>query len=406
MKRKIGKHLSEVPRDMWYFLTAISIIGFSQSILDSVFNNYLNDTFALSSLHRTMLEVPRELPGFLVVIVSAFLFFLCSRRLAVLATLLSGLGLILIGLFSSSFSLMLACLFVYSMGQHIFLPLNSSIGMDMAREGADGRRLGQLSGIRNLAAILGSFAVFVGFRYLHLNFTRSFLISACGFLCASFVLAFMKPDRPQHPKLRLRLYREYRLFYWLNVLYGTRKQIFLTFAPWVLVTVFKQPTQMLATLITIGGIIGIVLLPVLGRAIDGLGEKTILAAEAVILVFVCIGYGFSRTLFREGNTALIVTSVCFITDQFLIAVGMARATYLKKIALSPDHVSSTLSMGVSIDHLFSISIALLSGIIWAKFGYQYVFLCGAVIAVINFFSVLRIKIPKKHVPVPMSMEKD
>jgi len=391
---------------MWFFIAAISIMGFAQSVLDSVFNNYLNDSFALSGLQRTMLELPRELPGFLVVIVSAFLFFLCSRRLAVLANLLSGLGLILIGLFSSRFYLMLACLFIYSLGQHIFLPLNSSIGMQLAKEGADGRRLGQLSGIRNLAAILGSLVIFIGFRYLNFNFTKAFLISACGFICASVVLTFMEPDKPQHPKLRLKFFKEYRLFYWLNVLYGTRKQIFLTFAPWVLVTVFKQPTQMLAKLITIGGVVGIVFLPVLGRAIDKLGEKTILAAEAVILVFVCIGYGFSRTFFRQGNTALLISSACFITDQFLIAVGMARATYLKKIALSPDHVTPTLSMGVSIDHFFSISVALISGIIWNRFGYQYVFLCGAAIAVINFFSVLRIKIPSRHVPLPITVEKD
>lgn len=405
-KNFLKKHLSRIPRDMWLFLAAVSIIGFSQSVFDSVFNNYLNDSFALSGLQRTMLELPRELPGFLVVIVSAFLFFLCSRRLAVLAAFLSSLGLLLIGFFSSGFHLMLVCLFIYSLGQHIFLPLNSSIGMELAKEGSAGRRLGQLSGIRNLAAILGSLVVFISFRYLHLNFNRAFMIAACGFLCASVVLAFMKPDKPQHPKLRLKLYKEYKLFYWLNVLYGTRKQLFITFAPWVLVTVFKQPTQMLAKLITIGGVIGIVFLPVLGRAIDKLGEKVILASEAVILIFVCIGYGFSRTFFKEGNTALLVSSACFITDQFLISVGMARATYLKKIALSPEHVTPTLSMGVSIDHVFSISIALVSGIIWNRFGYQYVFLCGAVIALINFFSVLHIKIPDRHVPLPAAVEKD
>jgi hypothetical protein len=48
-------------------------------------------------------------------------------------------------------------------------------------------------------------------------------------------------------------------------------------------------------------------------------------------------------------------------------------------------------MGVSIDHIFSIGIAVSGGFIWLILGYQYVFLLGAIIAVINFFSALQIK---------------
>ena len=84
---------------------------------------------------------------------------------------------------------------------------------------------------------------------------------------------------------------------------------------------------------------------------------------------------------------------CFILDGMLISVSMARATYLKKIAVDPEHVTPTLSMATTIDHLFSISVALLGGVIWLKLGYQYVFVFGALIAVANFFSVLKIKIP-------------
>jgi len=88
---------------------------------------------------------------------------------------------------------------------------------------------------------------------------------------------------------------------------------------------------------------------------------------------------------------------CFILDGMLISVSMARATYLKKIAVDPEHVTPTLNMGTTIDHFFSISVALFSGIIWFKLGYQYVFVLGALIAVANFFSVLRIKIPARQI---------
>jgi len=77
-------------------------------------------------------------------------------------------------------------------------------------------------------------------------------------------------------------------------------------------------------------------------------------------------------------------------DQMLMSVSMARATYLRRIAVRPEDVPQTLTMGVTIDHVFSIAIALVSGMLWETLGYQYVFLLGACIAVVNFFSAARI----------------
>jgi hypothetical protein len=74
---------------------------------------------------------------------------------------------------------------------------------------------------------------------------------------------------------------------------------------------------------------------------------------------------------------------------------MARATYLKKIALSGEEVAPTLAMGTTIDHVFSISIAVLGGILWKTFGYQAVFMLGAGIAMVNLFSASRISYQKK-----------
>ena len=369
---------------------ATFVFGLSQSIVDSTFNNFLNETFFISDWQRGFLELPRELQGFLVVFFSALFFFLCSRRLAFLANLLCAFGILLIGLASPGFPIMLVWLFIFSVGQHLFIPLNQSIGMELATEGKTGKRLGQFSAMANVAMIIGSFAVFLGFKYFHLNFQISYVFAFLGFLLVALLLFLMKKDEPYSVRTKFQLRKEYRLFYWLNVLYGTRKQIFLTFAPWVLVTVFRQKTQVVATLLTIGGIVGIFFKPMLGWAIDRLGERFILTAEAVILVFVCIGYGFARDLFAE-TTALYIAFTCYVIDQMLMSVSMARATYLRKIAVAPEDITQTLTMGVSIDHIFSISVALLGGFIWIKWGYQYVFLLGAMIAVVNFFSALRVR---------------
>jgi MFS family permease len=162
----------------------------------------------------------------------------------------------------------------------------------------------------------------------------------------------------------------------------------------VLVSVLGQPTQIMATLFTIGGVIGILFQPLLGWAIDRFGERTVLASEAVILVFVCFGYGFAKFIFPV-DTAFLVVCACFLIDQMIFSVGMARATYMKKIAIQPDHIQPALTAAVTIDHIFSISAALLGGVVWSVFGFQYVFLFGAVIAVINFFTALRVRTPQK-----------
>lgn len=387
------KQLQRLALDLRLFGTVISLVGFSESVVGSVFNNYLNETFGLSSLQRTLLELPRELPGLLVVFVSALLFFLSSRRLAVLANFLTGLGLVLLAFFSPVLPVMLIWLFLFSMGVHLFLPLSFSIGMELAGEDAAGRRLGQLNSIRNLATVIGSFVVSLGFKFFHWSFTFSFLLAAAGYFTAAILLRGMTASNVPSPGVYLKWYPEFRLYYWLTVLYGTRKQIFLTLGPWVLVKIFGQPTQTVAMLLTVGGAAGIVFQPLLGRLVDTLGERKILASEAVVLVFVCLGYGFARTLFAP-KTAFLVAAGCYVADQLLMSVSMARATYLKKIAPSPDQIAPALSMGTTIDHFFSAGIALLAGVIWTRWGYQYVFLCGAGIAVVNFFSTLRIRIPK------------
>jgi len=192
----------------------------------------------------------------------------------------------------------------------------------------------------------------------------------------------------------LKLRREYGLFYLLAVLFGSRKQLFITFAPWVIVTIFHKPTQTIATLITIGGVFGIVFQPFLGRAIDKFGERTILMAEALVFVVVCLGYGLSGSLFSD-NTAFLIVCGCYLVDQVLMSVGMARSTYIKKIALQPSDIQPALSASLTIDHFFSIIIALLGGVVWSVFGYQAVFLAGTVIAALNFYFASRIRIPDK-----------
>ena len=384
--------ITNLPRELLLFLVASFAVGMAGSLVDSSLNNFLNDTFTLNGFQRSFLEFPREFPGVIVLFVSAALWFLGSRRLGGFAMLLAALGIFLIGFSSSSYLLTVVFLFIYSNGNHLFMPVATTVGMELAANGRTGRRLGQLNAIRNLAVIAGSFIVFIGFKYLRFTYQHSFTIAAFVFIIAAVLMFMMKPERSAPPRSFLKLRREYSLFYSLAILSGSRKQIFMTFAPWVIVTIFNKPVQTIATLVTIGGVIGILFQPLLGKAIDRFGERLILTSEAVALVFVCIGYGFSRSVLPE-NIAFIVVCVCYLLDQMLFSVGMARSTYIKKIALDSADIQPALSASISIDHVFSISVALIGGLIWNRFGFQYVFLLGVLIAAINFFVARQIKLP-------------
>ena len=63
------------------FLCATLCLATGMGLHDSIFNYYLRDTFALSAGQRGWLELPRELPGFLVVFMAGVLCMLPVTRL-------------------------------------------------------------------------------------------------------------------------------------------------------------------------------------------------------------------------------------------------------------------------------------------------------------------------------------
>lgn len=397
MKERISKlHIKD--RDFVLFLIMVVLVGIGQSVDMSTFNNFLKDQFDFGVMQRTLLELPRELPGLLVFVFAGLLFVLGDIRMAAVANLAAAVGMFLLGIIPNNIFIMLMVVFIYSCGQHFFMPFFNSISMSFAEEDQLGRKLGQMSALMNLSFVVSTAGLWALFHFLHISYRTSFTIGAIAFAGAAILLILMNKKRIPPQTNRFIFRKEYRLYYWLNVLYGARKQIFMTFAPWVLVDVFKLKVATMALLLFAMACLGIIVRPIIGRLIDLVGEKVVLTGEAVILFFLCLSYAFAADLF-PGNVAVIVVATCYILDMSIEAVSMARATYVKKIALNEDDVSPTLSLGVSLDHVVSMIIPLAGGYIWilaGPGGYKYVFLGGAVIALLNFFSARRIVIKGKH----------
>src|SRR5512139_1847438 len=108
----ISIRITRMSRELKLFAAASLMMGIAYSIYDSIFNNFINERFMLTGFQRSFLELPRELPGLLVVFVSALLWFLCSRRLGAFALALGVAGALLIGFIPSTIAVMALCLFI------------------------------------------------------------------------------------------------------------------------------------------------------------------------------------------------------------------------------------------------------------------------------------------------------
>ena len=379
-------------RDFSLFLLVGFLSGIAGGINATIFNNYLNDVYHLAADLRGLVELPRELPGLLIVIVLGLLSFLGDIRMAAVGMLAASLGMLGLGLFSPGFTVMLAWMMVFSLGTHIFMPLSASIGMSLSKPEAYGSRLGRFSAYSLTATIIGYGIVWAGFRFFHMTYAVAFIIASVFYVMAAFVLKMMHRKQTKISRVRFVFRKRYTLYYCMSVVNGARKQIFLTFAPWVLIQIFHLDAPTFAILGIIIATVSIVSRKIVGNAIDRLGERTVLSLEAVLLVIVCMGYAFAADLVPL-SAAVVIIAVCYILDNSMSAVEMARSTYVRKIALDPADVMPTLSAGVSFDHIVAMTIPILGGLLWKTMGYQYVFMAAALIGVLNLILSLRIRIP-------------
>jgi len=382
-------------RELAIFLLVVAALGTTSGIFETTFNNFLSDSFQITAEARGKLEFPRELPGFLVAIMGGLLFFLSEIKLGTLAAFATGLGLVGLTTLGTHYSLMVASMMLWSAGNHMMMPVNNAIALSLAAPNRRASRMGEIGAIGLAATIAGSGLVWVGLERLHLSYRGLFTAGACGAMLAALCVSRMRslPARSgRRPKLVLK--RRYWLYYLLNVFSGARKQVFVTFGPWVLVKVFGEPAPTIAKIWIVASAIGIIFQPQLGKLIDRLGERAILMCDALLLIGVCLGYGFARELPLARPVHLVY--VCYALDHILFAAGMARTTYLDKIAESEADVHASLSVGVSIDHAVSMSIPALGGWVWMGYGFPYVFLGAAGIALCNLMATSFIRLPARR----------
>ncbi len=391
-----------ISRTMLFVLIALFLGQYGAGIFDLVFSNFLRDAHHLNAEQRGLIELPRELPGILSLFAISALFFLNEVRIASVACLLMTLGMIALAFGSAGQSLWVLSgwIMIVSLGQHILMGTVDSIVMHTARPENRSLRLGQMKALGTAAALLGALVVWIKWKFNH-SFAFDFLLVAGLCLVASLFLSRVKT--PVFPKKKgwrecFIFKKTYKTYYWLEILHGIRKQLYLTFGFWLMVSTLKQSPEHIGKTLLVAGIIGLGTQPLIGWSIKRFGERRVTIFDSIALSCLCLAYAFAPQLLPP-HWAVGVVTACFVLDNLLFALGMARSTYVAHISERPEDITPSIYTGIAINHVASIAYGVLGGLIWTYAGGpQAVFLIGGIATVAAGFVARHMVDTKKKLP--------
>lgn len=383
------------------FFVSIMVWGVGVGCFMAAMNNYLSEIHHMNSLDRGWLEFFRELPGLALVFILALLHRVSDWKVMRIGTMISMAGAAFL-LIPADKIFVTGFIMIYSLGEHLVMPVRSAIAMQVSKEGHAGQSLGYLTGVMNFGSVAGSAVVaavfLVGSHWLghHSRVLFNLIWIFIFILMAVSVGCTFSPNAPNQPSKRPRLYfnRKFNKFYALELFYGARKQIFMTFAPYVLIREYGFSTASMALLLGICATVNIFAAPGVGKLTDRFGYRSIMIWDTVILCGVCLLYGFAGNIF-PATVALAVVCVNFLLDAVISTTSLATNIYVREIASNQDELTSTLSTGISINHLIAILSAPLGGWVWQRFGIGVLFSFAAVMAVCNSLFAATLPKPEK-----------
>jgi MFS family permease len=386
------------------FLTVLILFGISFGFYRGVQDNYLAEIIHITPFERGIVEFFRETPGLLLILILALMYrFADSKVFKIGIAIMAGgtAGLLL----SSMSPLFMTKIFVvifmvlFSTGEHIIMPVRATIAMDIAKKEKAGASLGLSNSISQFGNIAGFIFVTVIFIFLgKMGFSRKdifgyrivFCASAALMTTAALVAAALRETTLKAERRRFYFARKFYKFYMLEVFYGARKQIFLTFAPYVLILQYGADPSIMSILYAICAGFGMLCSPLIGKIIDRVGYKIVMVTDTLILIIVCLFYGFAHRIFPH-NIAFFVVCCNFVLDSIISIASMASNIYVQRIASNQEEITATLSTGISVNHIISIFIALMGGWIWKVTGIEVLFSLSAFLGLLNSVYAATIK---------------
>lgn len=387
------------------YIVVIVLIALGVGFSESVFSNYFKDAYDITAEQRGFIEIPREIPGVISIFVITALASLGDLRITMISQLTSFVGIMLLGFTTPEFYVMTFLVFVYSLGQHVYLPLVDSIAMSITSSENMATSLGKFKGITTASSLVAAIVVFFGFRTGFFSFEGEikwiFVLAGVLFFMSAVALniLFLKAKEqnrvPEKPKFVVK--KKYKYYYILAVMNGVQKQIVLVYSPWVIIEILGRGADTTAVLLIISSLCGIFFMPFIGRCIDKFGIKKMLYVDALSFIIVYVSFAYIVFNLHNGNfsttgIACYITFLVFIFDRMSWQMGIIRTMYLKNIVDDKSDILPTISFGVAVDHVVAITCSYISGMIWVSFGPHIIFILAASLSLINLAVAKLVKI--------------
>lgn len=361
----------------------LSAIGFG--LYKGVIDNYMAEVVRMNEVDRGLTEFFRELPGLLLVVILALFYRSSAERMYKMGMAIMVVGMTMQAFVSPVKALVIAAIFIYSLGEHIQLGMKNTLSLEYSRPGFGGQALGYQNSIYQVGNLAGYAAVIVAFAIVsNTTLFKPVFAVAAVFMLFAMLAALRLSGQSETDKSKSRFYfrKKFRKYYMLEVFYGARKQVFFTFGPYVLILFYGADAGTISLLFAISAISCFFFAPLVGRLIDKVGYKPVMIGDTLVLVIVCFFYGFAHHLFPM-HTAMVICCVNYVLDSVISLASMASNVYVQDISDSPEEMRATISTGISVNHLITIFIALLGGWIWNLLGIETLFILSAVLGLCN-----------------------
>ena len=375
-------------------------LGFN--VWRAVFNNFAVEEIGVTATQIGVIQAIREVPGLLGFTLGFLALVFSEMRIMGISVLVLGVGLVVSGM-SDIVSVLILGTLLMSIGFHWFYPSNSSLVlMGMSKDEAP-KTLGRLRSISAFSAVIGTIVVWIfidGIDFGPINIpswgyrTTLIVVGVVVILGSLITLGDKIQKGAQRERRKIIFRRQYWLYYALTFLMGSRRHIFTTFAIFMLVQIHGISVRETATLFLINNLLNTYAGAQLGKLVARFGERKVLTFNFLGLVGVFLGYAFVPYL--------PVLFALFVLDNIFFGFNLAIESYFQKIALSPDEITSNVSMAQTINHVSALIVPILGGILWEQIAPSATFRAGVLIAVVSLVLVQFIRtdtVPATPVPV-------
>ena len=346
-------------RNLIILAIAIFLLSLGSGLQNGIGTNFMQE-LGLTGSQVLLQSGIREIPGLGLMFLAALMMRLPLTWRSVSAILIMGIGYALYATVHSWTALVMVSL-TASFGFHLWMPLNSSLALGLAKKENSGKVLGTLASVGALATMAGIGTILLFSRWISL---RTFAgIAGLLIVVAAIVLSRLPKSIGETKKAQPRLLfkRRYWLYYVLLLFEGSRAQVFSAFNLMVLVYDYGLSALQISILLLASGLVNFSLAQRLGRLLDAVGERTTLTIGYVALALCFVGYAVVSNVW--------FLSVMVICVNLLVTLSMGLSTYVNRIA-PPEELTPTLSTGVSINHISSVGMSFLAGALLQIVGYK------------------------------------